>query len=291
MTGIGQVEGRELAFDSQSWFCETGRARARTARRVGRLVAPRSPPPTRRSSTTPRPTPSSVPPARRPTLLPGWRVTAWCGTVARPGATPIAVPFWGVWPQTSLEEAEEAQRRADAGDPAFTWQLAPELAAPPESESFPIPGARRRGRCGDRGPIRPGRPRVGGLRHRHQSRSVLVRGCRVVVRADPVRSRDEPPVPERPERRGLPAHDRRHPLRDRVVDGHAARPERPDRDLGGHRAGRSSPRRRSPPATSATTSGCSAVRAGGAARPRPSWWEASRRSSPPGWRARGPRRT
>jgi hypothetical protein len=55
------------------------------------------------------------------------------------GSDPIAVPFRGVWPQTSLEEAQEAQRRADAGDPAFTWQLAPELATPPEFETAPIP--------------------------------------------------------------------------------------------------------------------------------------------------------
>jgi hypothetical protein len=31
----------------------------------------------------------------------------------------------GMWPQSSLEEVEEAQRLADAGDPDFTWQVEP----------------------------------------------------------------------------------------------------------------------------------------------------------------------
>jgi hypothetical protein len=57
-----------------------------------------------------------------------------------PGSDSIAVPYWGAWPQSSLAEAQEAQRRAEAGDPAFTWQLAPELATPPESEGLPFPG-------------------------------------------------------------------------------------------------------------------------------------------------------
>lgn len=34
-----------------------------------------------------------------------------------------------VWPQTSLAEVLEAQRRADAGDPDYTWQLDPGLAS------------------------------------------------------------------------------------------------------------------------------------------------------------------
>lgn len=33
----------------------------------------------------------------------------------------------GMWPQSSLEEVEEAQRLADAGDPDFTWQVEPNL--------------------------------------------------------------------------------------------------------------------------------------------------------------------
>lgn len=33
----------------------------------------------------------------------------------------------GMWPQSSLEEVEEAQERADAGDPRFTWQVWPDV--------------------------------------------------------------------------------------------------------------------------------------------------------------------
>jgi hypothetical protein len=32
-----------------------------------------------------------------------------------------------MWPQSSLEEAREAQRLADAGDPGYTWQVEPQL--------------------------------------------------------------------------------------------------------------------------------------------------------------------
>jgi hypothetical protein len=56
-----------------------------------------------------------------------------------PGSDPLAIPFWGMWPQSSLEEAEEAQRRAEASEAAFTWQLAPELVTPPASEFFRFP--------------------------------------------------------------------------------------------------------------------------------------------------------
>jgi hypothetical protein len=34
-----------------------------------------------------------------------------------------------MWPQSSLDEVREAQERADAGDPAFTWQTDPELSS------------------------------------------------------------------------------------------------------------------------------------------------------------------
>jgi hypothetical protein len=34
-----------------------------------------------------------------------------------------------MWPQSSLEEVREAQELADAGDPNYTWQVEPELAA------------------------------------------------------------------------------------------------------------------------------------------------------------------
>jgi hypothetical protein len=34
-----------------------------------------------------------------------------------------------MWPQSSVDEVREAQARADAGDPAYTWQVDPQLAA------------------------------------------------------------------------------------------------------------------------------------------------------------------
>ncbi|MGZ8571912.1 MAG: hypothetical protein ACXWW5_06775 [Actinomycetota bacterium] len=135
MTGIGRVEGPELAFDSQSWFCEgepgpsvvSGDSSLRIAAAHTPLIYdPESD--------------TLLGPAGRAPGAPSWMQghgVVWHRRA--PGSARLAVPFWGVWPQSSLEEAEEAQRRADAGDPAFTWQLAPELAAPPEFESFPIP--------------------------------------------------------------------------------------------------------------------------------------------------------
>lgn len=41
----------------------------------------------------------------------------------RLGSDSTAVPWRGIWPQDTREEAERAQRRADAGDPDFTWQV------------------------------------------------------------------------------------------------------------------------------------------------------------------------
>ncbi|HSK94779.1 MAG TPA: hypothetical protein VLA76_12090 [Candidatus Angelobacter sp.] len=35
----------------------------------------------------------------------------------------------GMWPQSTLEEVQEAQDRADAGDPDYTWQVDPVLAS------------------------------------------------------------------------------------------------------------------------------------------------------------------
>jgi len=41
----------------------------------------------------------------------------------------------GMWPQTSLEEVRQAQELADAGDPAYTWQVDPRLTS---QESDPL---------------------------------------------------------------------------------------------------------------------------------------------------------
>jgi len=138
MIGIGQVQGRELAIDPQSWFCEaelfgpgpfvvSGDSSLRLAAAYVPLVHDPE------SDTLLGPT--GTPPGA-PSWVRGHSVV-WHRRP--PGSDPIAVPFWGVWPQSTLEDAEEAQRRADAGDPAFTWQLAPELASPPEGEAFLFP--------------------------------------------------------------------------------------------------------------------------------------------------------
>ncbi len=49
-------------------------------------------------------------------------------TVPTPTTVPTSV-LDSMWPQSSLEEVEEAQELADAGDPDFTWQLDATLAA------------------------------------------------------------------------------------------------------------------------------------------------------------------
>jgi hypothetical protein len=41
---------------------------------------------------------------------------------------PDPTPPEGMWPQSSLEEVEQAQELADSGDPDYTWQVAPEIA-------------------------------------------------------------------------------------------------------------------------------------------------------------------
>src|SRR3990170_102298 len=135
MTGIGRVEGREMAFGSQTWFCEAAGGPDVVSGDASLQIAAAHTPLVHDLETD-----TLVGPTGRPPGAPSWmqgRGVVWHRRP--PGSDPIAVPFWGVWPQSSLEEAEEAQRRADAGDPAFTWQFGPELAAPPEFETGPIP--------------------------------------------------------------------------------------------------------------------------------------------------------
>ena len=47
----------------------------------------------------------------------------------RPGANDQSATSGGMWPQLTLDEVRAAQDRADAGDPAVTWQLDAGLAA------------------------------------------------------------------------------------------------------------------------------------------------------------------
>ena len=56
------------------------------------------------------------------------------GSVWRREGAPVLSPepatpalSGGMWPQTDLAEVQEAQRLADAGDPAYTWQVDPQL--------------------------------------------------------------------------------------------------------------------------------------------------------------------
>lgn len=46
---------------------------------------------------------------------------------ATPSASPATPTSGGMWPQTTLEEVRQAQVRADAGDPDYTWQVDPRL--------------------------------------------------------------------------------------------------------------------------------------------------------------------
>lgn len=50
---------------------------------------------------------------------------------APPPTSPALTPSGGMWPQSSIEEVRAAQKRADAGDPDYTWQVGA-LTAPEE---------------------------------------------------------------------------------------------------------------------------------------------------------------
>jgi hypothetical protein len=45
-----------------------------------------------------------------------------------PPSSPGPTTSGGMWPQTSIEEVRQAQQRADAGDPDYTWQVDSQLA-------------------------------------------------------------------------------------------------------------------------------------------------------------------
>lgn len=56
------------------------------------------------------------------------------GPVVAPSPTasssPVATSSGGMWPQSTLEEVRQAQALADAGDPAYTWQVDWDLGSP-----------------------------------------------------------------------------------------------------------------------------------------------------------------
>jgi len=49
-------------------------------------------------------------------------------TVAPPASSEPVTQTADMWPQSSLEEVQEAQRLADAGDPNYTWQVGTQLS-------------------------------------------------------------------------------------------------------------------------------------------------------------------
>lgn len=55
-------------------------------------------------------------------------LTVGCTTTEgpRPAPQPASVPWLGIWPQDSQEEAERAQEAAASGDPSYDWQVAPD---------------------------------------------------------------------------------------------------------------------------------------------------------------------
>ncbi len=194
MTGTGRAEGPALAIGSQTWICtdESG-PHFVTGDRSIELSGGYAP---------------LVHDPETDTLA-GPANVVWHRRA--PGTDPLAIPFWGVWPQSNLQDAGQAQQRADAGDPASTWQLSPELATPMQSVIVPVPvqdpvdGAEILTR------FRRDVLRLGQVHDGLQARSDAgVLPSRMDVRVDPVRPRNERHVPEGRARRGLPADDRRH---------------------------------------------------------------------------------
>jgi hypothetical protein len=64
----------------------------------------------------------------------------WQWSLANPGAGATEAATSGrMWPQSSIDEVREAQRQADAGDPAYSWQVDPALdgdQSPGDAEIF-----------------------------------------------------------------------------------------------------------------------------------------------------------
>jgi hypothetical protein len=49
------------------------------------------------------------------------------GPAIGPTASPMPPTSASMWPQSTIDEVRHAQERADAGDPAYTWQVDPQL--------------------------------------------------------------------------------------------------------------------------------------------------------------------
>src|SRR5262245_51346081 len=59
---------------------------------------------------------------------------------APPSTTREGPTSGGMWPQSTLEEMRAAQERADAGDPAYTWQIVDPQLADDDSWTYEEPG-------------------------------------------------------------------------------------------------------------------------------------------------------
>ena len=63
--------------------------------------------------------------------------------------TPTPEPTSGtMWPQSSLAEAREAQRLADAGDPRYSWRVRARLLSTIPARRSSSPGSSRRSSAG-----------------------------------------------------------------------------------------------------------------------------------------------
>jgi hypothetical protein len=71
-------------------------------------------------------------------LGPGGQPTPSPSAAASPSASPGPTPGY-LWPQTTLEEVEAAQKLADAGDPTFRWQVSARSYEPGQNHPFSGP--------------------------------------------------------------------------------------------------------------------------------------------------------
>ena len=84
----------------------------------------------------PTPAPSTHPATTSPPVdsLPATIDTAATVLPSEPSgigpAASASATSGGMWPQATVEEVRVAQERADAGDPAYTWQVDPQLIDP-----------------------------------------------------------------------------------------------------------------------------------------------------------------
>jgi hypothetical protein len=97
---------------------------------------PQSTVPSPTTSTVPSSSPTSVP-APSPSSVPAPSIPTVDDTATSPSGPPMPV---GMWPQSTLDEVRAAQEGADAGDPAYAWQVDPRLSLGEWAEHAQEPG-------------------------------------------------------------------------------------------------------------------------------------------------------